>query len=113
MMLGVLNFVLDTDEAVAIVDQLIEAVPAGSYLVFAHPTGELGGDENAESMKFWNENATPPITPRSRQEVTRFFRHLELLEPGIVSCSRWRPEPPDVDDVPAEVPQFGAVARKP
>ncbi len=113
MMLGVLNFVLDTDEAVAIVDRLIDAVPAGSYLVFAHPTGELGGEGNAESMTFWNENATPPITARSREEVTRFFHRLELLEPGIVSCSRWRPEPPDVNGAPAEVPQFGAVARKP
>ncbi|AZM47193.1 hypothetical protein DMB38_16555 [Streptomyces sp. WAC 06738] len=32
------------------------------------------------------------ITARSREEVTRFFGRLELPEPGIVSCSRWRPE---------------------
>lgn len=63
-------------------------------------------------MKFWNENATPPITARSREEVTRFFDGLEVLEPGIVSCSLWRPEANAFGE-PAVVPQFGAVARKP
>ena len=41
-------------------------------------------------MAFWNENATPPITARSRAEFAAFFDGLDLLEPGVVSCSRWR-----------------------
>ncbi|AEH07648.1 protein of unknown function DUF574 [Candidatus Protofrankia datiscae] len=112
MFLGSLNFILDTDTAVAVVDHLIDHVPSGSYLVVAHPTHELGGEANAASMRHWNEHATPPITPRSRDEVARFFHGLELLEPGIVSCSRWRPDPAPAGGLPPEVPQFGAVARK-
>ncbi|GAX49646.1 hypothetical protein AQJ27_00390 [Streptomyces olivochromogenes] len=33
-------------------------------------------------------------------------------EPGVVSCSRWRPQPTDGDE-PAEVAMFGGVGRKP
>ncbi|MGH3341984.1 MAG: SAM-dependent methyltransferase [Carbonactinosporaceae bacterium] len=114
MLLGLLNFVLDTDEAQAIVQRLLEAVPSGSYLVLTHPTLELGGGANAEAMRFWNENAKPPITARSSREIARFLDGLEVLEPGMVSCSRWRPELEGAEPhAPPEVAQFGAVGRKP
>ncbi|MGW7047241.1 SAM-dependent methyltransferase [Streptomyces avermitilis] len=110
MMLGILNFVLDTARAQDIVRRVMAAVPSGSHLVLTHPTTEagLGGEGNVAAMKFWNDNATPPITARSREEVTAFFDGLDLIPPGIVSCSQWR------SDSTAEVlPQFGAVAVKP
>nr|WP_240436753.1 SAM-dependent methyltransferase [Streptomyces sporangiiformans] len=111
MMLGILNFVLDTGQAQDIVRQILASVPSGSYLVLTHPTtdADLGGEGNIAAMKFWNENATPPITARSRAEITAFFDGLDLLAPGIVSCAHWRAE----SDSPATVPQFGAVAIKP
>ncbi|MFD1829597.1 SAM-dependent methyltransferase [Streptomyces desertarenae] len=113
MMLGILNFVPDTGRARAVVRRLLDAVPSGSHLAVTHPTLELGGAANAEAMRFWNENATPPITARSRAEVASFFEGTELLEPGIVSCARWRPETADGGAEPPEVAQFGAVGRKP
>jgi O-methyltransferase involved in polyketide biosynthesis len=113
MMLGVLNFVLDTGQAYAIVNRLLDSVPSGSHLVITHPTLELGGEANVEAMRFWNENATPPITARSGDEIARFFERLDLLEPGLVSCSRWRPDFADIDGDPMQVPQYGAVGRVP
>lgn len=106
MMLGILNFVLDTDEAYRIVRRLMDAVPAGSYLAITHPTLELGGEANVEAMAFWNEHAAPPIRARTGAEIARFFDGLELLDPGLVSCGRWRAEA-------SAVPQYGAVGRKP
>ncbi|OZM77018.1 SAM-dependent methyltransferase [Pseudonocardia sp. MH-G8] len=112
MLLGVLNFILDTDEAARVVAALVDAVPSGSFVAVTHPTLELGGEANAKAMAFWNENATPPITARSHAELAGFLEGLELLEPGIVPCSRWRPDGVEVGAV-ADVPQFGVVARKP
>ncbi len=108
MMLGILNFVQDTGKARAIVRELMDAAASGSHLVLTHPTLELGGEGNAEAMRFWNENATPPIVARDRAEFASFLDGLEVLEPGIVSCARWRG-----DEGAPEVAQFGAVARKP
>ncbi|MFM9371083.1 SAM-dependent methyltransferase [Streptomyces sp. Da 82-17] len=110
ILLGILNFVLDTEKATDIVRRLVAAVPSGSYLVVTHPTLELGGAGNAEAMAFWNENAKPPITARTGQEIAAFFDGLELLPPGLVSCSRWHAEP---GTEPEQVAQYGAVGRKP
>lgn len=108
MMLGILNFVLDDAEAKTIVERLLDAVVPGSYLVLSHPTLELGGEGNAEAMRFWNEHARPPIRPRSADELRQLLTGLNLVDPGLVSCALWRP------DVPATaVPQYGVVAIKP
>ena len=111
MMLGILNFVLDAEKARDIARRVMAAMPAGSHLALTHPTfdADLGGEGQIPAMRFWNENATPPITARSRADIAAYFEGLELLEPGLVSCSQWRAEP----DSPAVVPQFGAVALKP
>ncbi|GAA3124172.1 SAM-dependent methyltransferase [Streptomyces rectiviolaceus] len=111
MMLGILNFVLDTGEAQDIVRRIMASVPSGSYLALTHPTTDtdLGGEGNVEAMKFWNENATPPITARSRAEIESFFDGLNLVSPGLVSCVQWHAEP----NSGSVLPQFGAVALKP
>ncbi|MGR6968747.1 SAM-dependent methyltransferase [Streptomyces cynarae] len=113
MMLGILNFVLDSDRAREIVRTLMSAVPSGSCLVLTHPTtdADLGGQGNVLAMRFWNDNATPPITARTRAEVASFFDGLDILAPGLVSCAHWRPDA--ASDSAVTVPQFGAVAVKP
>jgi O-methyltransferase involved in polyketide biosynthesis len=113
MMLGILNFVMETDEAAAIVHHMMDAVPSGSYLVVSHPTLELGGEANAEAMRFWNEHATPPITARSGAEISRFLEGLEIVEPGLVPCTQWRPDPIEVGQSDPEVPHYGVAALKP
>ncbi len=113
MMLGILNFVLDSAEAEVIVNHVMDAVPSGSYLVVSHPTTELGGDANAEAMRFWNAHAKPPITARTGAEIARFFGGLELVDPGLVPCTQWRPDPVDVGEGAPTVPLYAGVARKP
>ncbi|MBD0419045.1 SAM-dependent methyltransferase [Streptomyces sp. TRM S81-3] len=110
MMLGILNFVLDTASAREIVRGIMARVPPGSCLALTHPTfdADVGGEGQIPAMEFWNEHATPPITARSREDVAAFFEGLELLDPGLVPCSQWHAGA----GAPA-VPQFGAVAVKP
>jgi S-adenosyl methyltransferase len=89
-----LNFVLDNAEAIAIVQRLLDAVVPGSYLALSHPTLELGGEGNAEAMRFWNEHARPPIRARGSAEIRQFLTGLDLVDPGLVSCALWRPDAP-------------------
>jgi O-methyltransferase involved in polyketide biosynthesis len=110
-LLGVLNFILDLDEARAIVQRLLAAVPSGSYLAIAHASNEVYPEEAERVRQFWNENAKPPIVFRNAREISAFFDGSELLEPGVVSCSRWRPDASALE-IPAEVQQFCGVGRK-
>jgi O-methyltransferase involved in polyketide biosynthesis len=112
MLLGIVEHILDTDEAYAIVDQLLDALPSGSYLALCDPTTEVRPEVMLEAVRQWNESATPLIAARSRQELIRFFDGLELLEPGVVSASLWRPEAADIG-TPVEVFNFSGVGRKP
>ncbi|MGH3775642.1 MAG: SAM-dependent methyltransferase [Pseudonocardiaceae bacterium] len=111
MLLGILNFITDNDEAHAIVNRLLAALPSGSYLVISHPTFEIDGEAMKEAMQLWNRSGAAPIVARSRQQLIRFFDSLELLEPGLVSCSLWRPDPIELG-VPVEVFHFSGVGRK-
>lgn len=111
MLLGVINYILDDAEAHAIVDRLLESLPSGSYLAMSHPTAEVHTEAIEASVAQYNSSGAPPIKTRSRQELTRFFDGLELLQPGVVSCSLWRPDPSDVG-TPTEVTQYCGVARK-
>jgi O-methyltransferase involved in polyketide biosynthesis len=111
MLLGVLNFIGDDVEARAVVERLMAAVPSGSYLAVAHPTIEIRPEESMAAAKQWNETATPPITLRSKAQLLRFFEGLDLLEPGVVTCTKWRPDAGD-PLADTDVYQFCGLAQK-
>jgi hypothetical protein len=56
---------------------------------------------------------TQVCSPRTPEQIGRFFDGLDLVAPGVVSCSRWRPDPSTLGGQPAEVDEFSGVARKP
>ncbi|MDR3035820.1 MAG: SAM-dependent methyltransferase, partial [Kitasatospora sp.] len=91
MLLSVLHFLSDEDVRTT-VGTLMEALPAGSFLAVAHGTTEYADDAVLRGMEHWNANSPTPIHLRTRDELAPLLLDgLELLEPGIVSCSRWRP----------------------
>jgi S-adenosyl methyltransferase len=110
MLLGVVNHIMDSDEAHSIVNRLAAALPSGSYLVLSHSTAEVHGESMLEVMRQLNERGGTPIRARTRQELIRFFDGMELLDPGVVSCSFWRPDPVQLG-TPVEVYLFGGVGR--
>lgn len=112
MLLGVLNFIPDDAEAAAIVRRLLDAMPSGSHLAVAHPTAEVHTEAMHEAVRQWNAAGSAEMVLRSPAAISRWFDGLDLLEPGVVSCSQWRAEPDDFD-AQEQVSQFCAVGRKP
>jgi hypothetical protein len=112
MLIGVLHCVPDADGPDAIVATLLGAVPAGSYLVIAHPAKDVHASQMATATNRVNALMAEPVTMRSHGEVSRFFDGLDLVEPGLVQLHRWRPGPegpvPDHD-----IANYGGVATKP
>ena len=113
MLLGVLHHISETDEAQEIVRRLVAALAPGSFLTVNHSTSAVHGEAMEEAVRHWNRVGTPPMTLRTPQQIVRFFDGLDLLAPGVVSCSRWRPGPGPEGEEPAEVDEFSGVARKP
>ncbi|MFI8231408.1 SAM-dependent methyltransferase [Streptomyces sp. NPDC085900] len=111
LLLGVVIFVGDDEDPYGVVRRFMEALPAGSHLVLSHTVTSPALPEVDEAVRFWNEHGTPKLTQRTPEAVVRFFDGLELLEPGVVTCSRWRPDDPD-GDTPDEVGIYGGVGRK-
>lgn len=111
MLLGVVIFVEDDDESRAVVRRLLEPLAPGSHLVLSHTITSPAMPDVDAAVAFWNENGTPRLTQRTPQEVARYFDGLELLDPGVVSCNRWRPDPEDLT-APDEVAMYGGVGRK-
>jgi hypothetical protein len=114
MVMGTIEHVMDTDEAYAIVNRLLDPLPSGSYLALYDPTTDgVHGEATTEAARLWNESGgIPPVAIRSSQEIAGFFDRVELLEPGVVPVSFWRPDPIQLG-APAEVNNFGGVGRKP
>jgi hypothetical protein len=64
-LLGVVHHVIDTDQAHAVVQRLLDAVPSGSYLVISHTTSTVTGAAMEEAVRLWNEAGSVPIVIRS------------------------------------------------
>ena len=110
MLMGILGHIEDDDQARSIVKRLVDAVPSGSYLTMNDGTD--ASEEVVEAARIWNQSANPTYHLRSPDRIARFFDGLELVEPGVVSPPRWRPEP-SPSGLPAEIDSFCGVGRKP
>ena len=113
ILMNILGHVPDLDEAVSIVRHLLGALPSGSYLVTADGTNVLDGPAFEEAIAVWNANAPLSYHLRHPDQLALYLSGLEVVEPGLVPCSSWRPSPDAGPDDLREVDEFGAVARKP
>lgn len=110
VLLGVLDYITADDEAYGVMERLVAAIPSGSCVLISHPTREVNPLGVDGATELWNSHGCPPMCARTPAAIERFFARLELLDPGVVTCSRWRPQPGD-DTTP--VIDYAGVARKP
>jgi hypothetical protein len=109
MLMGILGHISDYDEARSVVRRLLAALPSGSYLALYDGTNT--NKAGVEAQERYNKSGAVPYHLRSPEQIARFFDGLELVEPGVVSCPRWRPD--RTVSGPAEVDALGGVGRKP
>ena len=113
---GVLGHVVDIGQARSIVRGLLAGLPSGSYLSLNDGTSVIGREELEQATQDYNDSGALPYVQRTPEEIASFFEGLELVEPGVVSCPRWRPDPAPgsaSDGPPAELDAFGGIGRKP
>jgi hypothetical protein len=113
ILVAVVHFLPAQEEAVSIVQTLLEALPPGSHLVMSCATTDF---LTPELKANWDESlrtGRSDVHPRTRAEFEEFFTGLEMVSPGAVAIGDWRPDPAAEEHAsPLEASLFGAVGRK-
>jgi hypothetical protein len=111
MLIAVMHFIGDEDEAAAIMRKLMEACASGSFVAISHVASDIDAQQQGEMVRRLNQSVAEKATMRDRAGVTRLFAGLELVEPGVVRVAQWRPD----SEIEAASPTglWGGVARKP
>jgi SAM-dependent methyltransferase len=101
MLVAVLHYLVDDQQAYHAVRVLSRALVPSSYMVIAHTAAET-----LPPIKGTEQEILRPVTTtksRTHEEIHRFFEDFDLVEPGLVYSPLWRPEGPE--DVLLEEPE--------
>ncbi|WP_024806022.1 SAM-dependent methyltransferase [Nocardia sp. BMG51109] len=125
-LVALLHFIPDSKHPYDIVTTLMDACPAGSYLVTSHATPDFDAETFAKITEIYQAGGMDAQF-RTREEIERLFTGLQLVEPGITTPHRWHadievplpnkrpPEPShpvDATDLDTQVGFYAGVARK-
>jgi O-methyltransferase involved in polyketide biosynthesis len=109
---AVLHFIPDLDEAQQVVRTLLNAVPPGSYLIISHGTPDFVSAQDAAEYERMYAAGEAAARTRTKKDIETFFDGLDVLTPGFVAVSDWRPEDSAGDrPTPEQVSLYGAVGR--
>ncbi|MFC8435149.1 SAM-dependent methyltransferase [Streptomyces sp. NPDC057253] len=100
------------DEAYDLLARYVAELAPGSFVILSQVTPDLSPQAIEKAAEQFRRSGTP-FFPRSLAEFSRFFDGLELLGPGVIPVSGWRPGPEDVAaQAEGIVPVYAGVARK-
>jgi hypothetical protein len=110
LFISVLHFISADEDLGSIVAAFRWRMAAGSYLAISHATTD-GADPSvlAEIAQVYKE-ATSPAVPRPAGQIRDLFAGLDLVEPGLVDVSQWRP---DIRARPTKLRILGGVGHRP
>ncbi|MEU4564003.1 SAM-dependent methyltransferase [Actinoplanes sp. NPDC023936] len=112
LLIAVLHFIPDDDKARAVVRELVDAAVPGSYLVATNSTKDFVPPHVAAVYDQMLAAGQVDAWPRDKDTFASFFDGLELVDPGAVAISEWRPGSGD-HPAAAEVSMYGAIGLKP
>ncbi|MBB5159232.1 SAM-dependent methyltransferase [Saccharopolyspora phatthalungensis] len=113
MLIAVVHFIEDDDEALDVVRRIIDVLPSGSYVAATIATDDFAPEMLAEVRRTYHEHGET-LRWRSHAQAAQYFHGLDLVEPGIVQMHKWRPDNDTARNVPeADIAMYGAIAHKP
>ena len=109
LLFGILHFFADADDPHGLIGQLMAPLAPGSCLALTHLASDLHSEELSETFNRLNSAMAESVTLRNRTEVAALLSGLDLVEPGVVQGTQWRPDPGT--DVP-ETQMWSGLGRK-
>jgi len=116
LLVTTLHFVHDDALVADVVRQLLDPLPPGSYLVLTHGTMDFSTPQGIAAYEKMFAAGGTDVRARPKTTIERYFTEagLEIVDPGIVPVSDWRPDDAPGDrPVSADLQIYGAVGRKP
>jgi hypothetical protein len=99
---AVVHFLHDDDEPANLLREYVDAFPAG-HLILTHACGDDVPADHLEKAVAAYRERIGPIYPRTEVEIAALLGGLDVLEPGLVEASHWRPkESPSLEIVGAK-----------
>jgi hypothetical protein len=87
---AVLHYLADEDDPVGLVERYRQRLAPGSLHVLSHVTGDHDPAPIAAAERVYRGTATP-MTFRTRRRIAEMLAGTELVDPGLVDASQWRP----------------------
>jgi len=112
LMLSTLHLVTDPVEARELLGRYVAALAPGSYVALSVSTVDSYSAATGDEMKSVLRSHGIPVLQRTRAEVTELFDGLELIDPGVVLVSQWRPDADTAPPAGAQVGLYCGVAVK-
>jgi SAM-dependent methyltransferase len=114
LMLAVLHYIPEDEQAITIVKQLTSNLPAGSHLVISHATLDFADAADVDQYDTLVAAGDLDVRARTRDQISALLNGLDLVEPGIISVTDWHPRPAG-DERPSayEAAMYGTVGRVP
>lgn len=110
LFISVLQTLPDTGHVTTLMRSYIDRMAPGSHLAISHVSAD-SDDEAIDGVRGASAATGYPLARfRDDAEILGFFHDLDLVEPGLVDISRWRPDPDPV--APTSVLLRGAVGAK-
>jgi hypothetical protein len=91
---------------------LINAVPTGGYLLLEDGVDSDPGMPDACDAE-WQTHGGQRYIARAPDVFARYFHRLELVAPGVVPVTLWRPNQFEDGSPPRPVAEYGGVGVKP
>jgi hypothetical protein len=112
MLVAILHFAPDDFKPARIIATLLDALPPGSYLAASHLVTDHATDTSGGAQQAMR-SAGIAMQRRDSAEFARLaFTGLDLVPPGVVLVSEWRPDDDGPRPAPQEVNCYAGVARK-
>jgi hypothetical protein len=85
-----LHNIPDLDDPTGIVARYLAAVAPGGYLVISHVTGDFAPDQMRAVTAEYQQRGTV-FVGRGKEAIRGMFNGRDLVAPGLVPMSQWRP----------------------